>query len=407
MVFPVHLDQAALVAGADLTMVYDPDILSLQELRNGDLLQGGELLVISNTATPGQILVSIAGAQALGVESGTLLELEFLAGIFRPGQNISALRFSRGLFTNEEGQSSSAHLTHGSFTLLPGISGDVNQDESVNSADAVLVLRHAVGLTSLDETQQVLADVNEDGQISAGDAVLILRKAAQLIPKAVVAALPTLDLVWGAPQRTGEGDVVVPLLLEGGIYGGDFVAHYEASTWQPTGLKLAGENAVWVMHTPIPGELRFSVASADPLMRLELVLEGGDDAVRAGLITLDQALVVDRSGQVTTGVSVTAVEDAAAVLPERYALLQNYPNPFNPETHITYHLPRSEEVVLEVYTLIGQRIRTLEDGVVAAGVHIATWDGRDEAGRKASSGVYLVRLQAGHFVDTRRMMLLR
>ena len=101
------------------------------------------------------------------------------------------------------------------------------------------------------------------------------------------------------------------------------------------------------------------------------------------------------------------MEEREADLPQRYALLQNYPNPFNPETRITYLLPRSEEVVLQVYTLTGQRLRTLADGAASGGLHTATWDGRDEAGRAVGSGVYLIRMQAGEFVATKRMALLQ
>ena len=60
-----------------------------------------------------------------------------------------------------------------------------------------------------------------------------------------------------------------------------------------------------------------------------------------------------------------------------------------------------------MYTLTGQRLRPLEDGATSGGVHTATWDGRDEAGRAVGSGVYLIRMQAGDFVATMRMTLLQ
>ena len=410
VVFPVQLDGAAAVAGADLTVDYDPAILSFRGLKRGSLTQGSDFLVATNDSSPGKIIVSIAGSQAFGGDSGTLIELEFQAATYDPeGANFTELRFSRTLLANAEGESTPALRTKGSFTLtslLPGLAGDVNQDDEITAADAVLVLRQIVGLGTLDGLQQLLADVNDDGQISSGDAVLILRKAAQLIPKVATDEEPVLEIIWGGPKRTSRGEVVIPLVLEGGIYGGDFIARYQGAIWKPKKLNVDGQNAVWLMHTPSPGELRFSIASAEPLAHLELVLEGGEGTPRAGLVSLEQALTFDQLGQVATA-QITAVEEREADLPQRYALLQNYPNPFNPETRITYLLPRSEEVVLQVYTLTGQRLRTLADGAASGGLHTATWDGRDEAGRAVGSGVYLIRMQAGEFVATKRMTLLQ
>ena len=96
----------------------------------------------------------------------------------------------------------------------PGLLADVNQDGSVTSADAILVMRFVVGLITLDEIQLVLADVNQDGNINAGDAVLTLRKAVGLIPKPV-AAWPPPRLAWGTPETVEAGEAVVPLLFEG------------------------------------------------------------------------------------------------------------------------------------------------------------------------------------------------
>ncbi|MBN2355250.1 T9SS type A sorting domain-containing protein, partial [candidate division KSB1 bacterium] len=76
-----------------------------------------------------------------------------------------------------------------------------------------------------------------------------------------------------------------------------------------------------------------------------------------------------------------------------FALLQNYPNPFNLETIITYHLPQDAEVSLTVYGMSGQVVRHLYRGKQAAGTHSLAWDGCDQTGRPAASGLYFCRLQ--------------
>jgi len=85
-----------------------------------------------------------------------------------------------------------------------------------------------------------------------------------------------------------------------------------------------------------------------------------------------------------------------------YKLCQNYPNPFNPITEIRYDLPVDCQVRLEIYNLLGQKVATLVDGKEKAGYKTATWD----AG-SFSSGIYFYRLQAGDFVQTRKMVLLK
>ena len=97
----------------------------------------------------------------------------------------------------------------------------------------------------------------------------------------------------------------------------------------------------------------------------------------------------------------------AGLVPDRYALLQNYPNPFNPTTEIAFTLPVASRVNLEIYNVLGQRVTTLAEGVLEAGEHIAVWDGTDANGHTVSTGIYLYRLQAGDFVDTKKMVLMK
>jgi N-acetylneuraminic acid mutarotase len=104
----------------------------------------------------------------------------------------------------------------------------------------------------------------------------------------------------------------------------------------------------------------------------------------------------------------TSVEEVSGttVLPSGYALSQNYPNPFNPQTRIKYELPYAGKVVLKVFNIVGEEICTLVDEVKPAGSFEVVWDGRDNAGQRVASGMYLYRIDAQDFVQTRKMLLL-
>jgi len=91
-----------------------------------------------------------------------------------------------------------------------------------------------------------------------------------------------------------------------------------------------------------------------------------------------------------------------AFVPSSYGLSQNYPNPFNPQTAIRYALAKDAQVTLVVYNIAGQKIKTLLNEEQQAGYHECVWDGKDVA-----SGIYFYRLQAGDFVQTRKMVLLK
>ena len=96
-----------------------------------------------------------------------------------------------------------------------------------------------------------------------------------------------------------------------------------------------------------------------------------------------------------------AVERSEAI-PTTPLLHQNYPNPFNPSTTISYDLPVRSHITLKIFNVLGQDVVTLMDGEVQAGRHQVQWDANGVA-----SGVYLYRIQAGTFVETKKMLLIR
>lgn len=100
-------------------------------------------------------------------------------------------------------------------------------------------------------------------------------------------------------------------------------------------------------------------------------------------------------------------ESGETTMPKEFALLQNYPNPFNPETNIRFALPEAVSVELMIFDLAGREVRRLIDRTMAEGFHQALWDGKDNAGNHAPSGVYLYQLTAGDFREQKKLTLVR
>ncbi|MBN1482803.1 T9SS C-terminal target domain-containing protein [candidate division KSB1 bacterium] len=112
---------------------------------------------------------------------------------------------------------------------------------------------------------------------------------------------------------------------------------------------------------------------------------------------------------IAAGKPTTAVESRpVSTVPNQFELSQNYPNPFNPTTEIQFKLNTPGMVSLTVYNAIGQHIRSLvQNEFRQAGIHAVTWNGRDDAGSPAPSGLYFYRLTSGLETHARKMILMK
>jgi len=94
-------------------------------------------------------------------------------------------------------------------------------------------------------------------------------------------------------------------------------------------------------------------------------------------------------------------------IPDVYALYDGYPNPFNPFTTIRYDLPRETEVKLLVFDILGRQVKTLVSENQNAGYQSVQWNGLDDTGRPVGTGIYLYRIEAEGFVETRKLLFLK
>jgi hypothetical protein len=103
----------------------------------------------------------------------------------------------------------------------------------------------------------------------------------------------------------------------------------------------------------------------------------------------------------------TSVERLEGAIPERFELFANYPNPFNPETNIRYTLIERGSVSLAIFNMLGQKVATIVNEMQEPGSYSVRWNGRDDFGTTAPSGIYFYQLSVGGSTSTRSMVLLK
>jgi photosystem II stability/assembly factor-like uncharacterized protein len=205
-------------------------------------------------------------------------------------------------------------------------------------------------------------------------------------PQAHVFRTTDMGLTWqdisgnlpDAPVNTIVVDPAYPRFL---YIGTDVGAYYSSNSGQSWSVLGEGLPLVSVYDIAIHPARRFLAAGTHG----------------RSMYTLDLSTLVEVDEPITQNNK----------LPSSPILAQNYPNPFNPQTSMEFVLPASKNVMLNIYNLNGQRIRTLVNEPRQAGRHVVHWNGLDEAGREAASGSYLYRLQVGTWVRQKKMTLVR
>lgn len=143
-----------------------------------------------------------------------------------------------------------------------------------------------------------------------------------------------------------------------------------------------------------------SVGSAIPTFSI------GTDATLSDWTEATDIQLADTLWKYFQGMFPTSVEQIASLVPAEYRLMQNYPNPFNPSTKVEFYLPKRSPVRIAVYNIVGQQVKIFFDQEMEAGSYRVTWNGKNDYGEYTPSGVYFVRLDAGDFSSTKKMILL-
>lgn len=322
-----------------------------------------------------------------------------------------------GIEPSSDRRSERPRLWGGDVVGYVGEDGLSVADNEVTLADWDYVAAF-FGTATDSEDGSVQADITGDGRVDIADLSLVganfLQRGAQPVYKSLESDGRVTVEYAGGRHQVERGDEITWSIRAGGAEQARAYAlqlHYDNRAWE------------WVDMRPMDSTPSLSALSEMPYGILwGRVLVGRSGSLvneRGQLAEWTLRARVDNPAPPTIGADGfvdradrpmgTSDDDAYShsTLPQAMRLEQNIPNPFNPETHISFAVPSAGPVRLDIYNALGQRIETLWNGPLAAGHYAMQWNGRDQQGRPAASGVYIYRLESANQTMAKRMVLVR
>jgi len=190
--------------------------------------------------------------------------------------------------------------------------------------------------------------------------------------------------------------------------------------WEPSTDPIDGDSINYLLYAKIgayPAEEIYDTTSTSVSITYQEILDGvfEDSPVNAATVRFnvkasDGIDTVDISGDnrlIYVNRYDNYLSTESEKIPTEFALHENYPNPFNPSTTLRFDLPEVSNVILTIYNMLGQKVKTFNMQSTPAGYHALKWNATNDYGDPVGAGVYLYQLQSKDFVKTRKMVLLK
>jgi len=416
---PFMLTNSVDIYGFQFTFRWDSSKLQVDSLMRTDAIEGFSMYTnLGDSAGKATVLVFGLAGQTIPAGWDTVVYPAFSVLPYAPPGEVDILLENAREAINPGYPSQPLGMVNGKFLI--DMLGDANLDRVVDVGDVVSLVSYILGELSFTSRQELTSDVNQDSLINVGDLVamidIILDRWMGPSPPMYPGPMAVVKLNYEDLQAGGSGEVRVMADLQVPVAGAQLRIDYdpERISFQAPRLSERSDHFIIEYRDDEKGKLTLVLYnfSNDPIPIgdgniLFLPVVVSPDAEDDFQIELKEVVLADEKA------ALIPVGDQLPSVPIAFELSQNYPNPFNPSTNIKFTLPSSRDgrptlsTTLKIYNVLGKVVRTLVDEPMTPGDYHIIWDGRDDEGNQVASGIYLYRLRAADFQDTKKMVLMK
>jgi len=308
--------------------------------------------------------------------------------------------------------------------------GDVNLDKRIDVADLVNVVAYIIGNYGLAKRNFETANVVQDTLVNVVDMIGIINLIYGLPVES--SPMTTSGSSGGSVARLGIeyddliGGQFTKLNIRGefpeDVAGVQLQVDYDPGTFELEQPELSEESGSFTLayNDDESGRMKILLYNYKPWNADNLIHAGEADVLRLPAKIKcnvaagdDSKIRITKAYLASSTAGIIPTEEPQALLPTSFNLYQNYPNPFNPSTIIEFDIGQGEitsglkHVTLDVFNILGRKVKTLLDDNVAPGRHSVTWNGTDRHGDEVATGIYLYRLEIDNQYQTKKMLLLK
>jgi hypothetical protein len=414
---PFMITNSVDIYGFQFTFRWDASKLAVDSLCRTDAIQGFSMYTnLGDSAGKATVLVFGLSGQTIPPGLDTVVYPAFRVHPDAEPGEVDILLENAKEAINPGYPSFPLGMVNGKFFV--DMFGDANLDQAVDVGDVVSLVHYILGELVFNTRQMLTADANRDTLVNVGDLVamidMIMGRWMGPSPPVYPGPMAVVKLDYGDLMPGSSGEVDIMAQLEVPVAGAQLEINYdpdEVSFQMPV---LSERSNHFLMEYRDNGTGRLTVLlynmANDPIptgegsiVSLPVTLSPYAEDTK---IELKQVVLADQKA------ALIPVGDQIVTVPVGFELSQNYPNPFNPSTTIKFTLPEQQgganlPATLKIYNVLGKVVRTLVNEPMASGDHQVVWDGKDDRGNQAASGIYFYKLRAGDFQDTKKMVLMK